>query len=131
MAYPAKPSGNGPLAAASNVRCTRGEIHLPSWLQITLSVGRTGQSQWDFIRQTLTASIMWATTYMSGVLIGTMPATTTSLPSEIRVDPATGVAVPREVAPGGTTSRSAELRRAQVFRQRSNIPTTASESLAP
>ena len=64
-------------------------------------------------------------------LTGTTPATTAALPNEIRVDPATLIAVPREVAPGGTTSRSAERPRVRVFRQGSNTPTTVSESRDP
>jgi hypothetical protein len=116
---------------APKARCTLGEMRLPSRFQITPGVGRAGLNLWDCIRQTLTAFIIWATMCMNGVLTGTTPTTTAVLPTEIRVDLTTAAAVPREVAPGGTTSRSVESRRARVSHQCSNTPITDSESCDP
>src|SRR5208283_4206522 len=87
-----------------------------------------GPSRWSCIHQTLTAFLIWVTTYMNGVPTGTTPTSTVTLQNAIRVGPAMAVAVPREVAPGDTTSRSAEPPRAPVFHQSSNTPTTVSES---
>jgi Sulfatase-modifying factor enzyme 1 len=98
---------------------------------ITPSVGRAGLSRWVCIRQTFTGFTIWATTCMSGVRIGTTPATTAGLPNEIRKGLQTPAGAPREVARGGTRSRSPALRRDRVFRQSSNTPTTVSESRDP
>ena len=65
------------------------------------------------------------------VSTGTTPATTSTLPNEIRQGQRTATVELREVAPGGTTSRSPALRRDRVFRLSSNTPTTVSESRDP
>src|SRR5215471_7188142 len=70
------------------------------------------------------AFLIWVTTYMNGVGTGTAPTSMPVHQNAIRVGPAVELAVPRAVAPGGTTSRSAEPPRAPAFRQSSNIPTT-------
>ena len=102
----------------------------PSGFPITPGVGRAGLSR-VCIRQTHTDSTIWVTTCMNGVSTGTTPATTATPPNEIRRGLPTLAAEPREVAPGGTRSRSPALRRDRVFRQSSNMPTTVSESRDP
>ncbi len=104
---------------------------LPSCFPITPGVGRVVLSRWVYIRQTLTGFTIWATTCTNGVSTGTTPATTATLPNEIRKGLPTLAAEPREVAPGGTTSRLLAPRRDRVFRQSSNTPTTVSESRDP
>src|SRR5580692_264965 len=111
-----------------NAHCTHGETRRPRWFPITPGVGRAGLSRLVCIRRTLTGSTIWATTYTNGVSTGTTPTTMAILPNEIRKGLPTLAAEPREVAPGGTISRSPALRRDRVFRQSSNTRTTVSES---
>src|SRR5580704_15036299 len=94
-------------------------------------VGRAGLSPSVSIRPTPTGSTISATTCMNGVSTGTTPATTATLPNEIRKGLPTLAAEPPEEAPGGTTLRLPALRRDRVFRQSSNTPTTVSESRDP
>jgi hypothetical protein len=68
---------------------------------------------------------------MNGAAIGTTPATTAVLPTEIRKGLPTLAAEPREVAPGATTSKLPARQRDRVFCQSSNTPTTVSESRDP
>lgn len=77
--------------------------HLRSSSPITPDVGRAGLNQWVSIRPTLTDFTIWVTTCMSGVSTGTTPATTVTLPNEIRKGLPILAAEPHEVVLGGIT----------------------------
>src|SRR5262245_66433418 len=91
-------------------------MRLLSCFPITPGVGRAGLSRSVCTRPALSASIIWATMCMNGAAIGTTPATTAVLPTEIRKGLPTLAAEPREVAPGATTSKLPARQRDRVFR---------------
>src|ERR1700679_1773116 len=92
----------------------------------TLIDGRPAPSRSDNQNRTATVYSRCASTYTSGVATGLAPITAASHLIGIRGDRKRAAEKHRAEVPGGTTSRSPDVRHVPAFRRNSNTRITAS-----
>ncbi len=91
----------------------------------TMLVGRPALSQSENQSRTVTAYLRCARTFMNGVAIGTPPTTIRFPLIGIRRDRMRAAEKHRAADPGGTRSRSLDVRHVPAFRRNSNTLTMA------
>src|SRR5215471_9012097 len=115
-----KPSGSGPHEGVPRQCCSHGAMirhnHVPS----TKIAGRPALSLSGNHSRMVTAYSRCARTCMSGVVTGSTPATMRSHLSGIHKDRKKAREKRRAEDPGGTISRSHDVRRVPAFRRNSN-----------
>ncbi len=125
IGYRQKPSGKGRREAAPRAwPFLGGMIRRRPALAIML-VGRVVLSLSENQSQTLTAYLRCARTFTSGVAIGSQPATTRFPRIGIRGDRKRAAEKHRAADPGGTRSRSLDVRHVPAFLRNSNTPIMA------
>src|SRR5215475_12513872 len=115
-----KPSGSGPHEGVPRQCCSHGAMIRHNLVPSTKIAGRLAPSLSGNHSRIVTAYLRCARTCMSGVVTGSTPATIQSHLSGIHEDRKKASEKRRAEDPGGTTSRSHDVRRGPASRRNSN-----------
>ena len=122
---PRKRSGSGLRAVAPRAWLSPGAMIRRRPVLATMTAGRRDRSRWDNRSPTPTVYLRCARTSTSGAAIGLQPATTRSHLSGTRRERKRAAEKHRGAAPGGTISKSHDVRPVPAFLRNSNTRTMA------